>query len=94
MEADKERFLFLQLVTMFHAAAMQYMGKVHNPATGKAERDLAQAQLMIDLLDMLQRKTSGQLANEESSFLGNVLQELKLNFVDESSKPEPPKESS
>jgi Domain of unknown function (DUF1844) len=75
--------LFLGLVHSFQAAAMQQMGKILNPFTEKMERDLKQARLSIDMLEMLQERTSGNLTGEESRFLTHVLTELRLNYVAE-----------
>jgi hypothetical protein len=75
--------LFLGLVHSFQAAAMQQMGKIMNPFTEKMERDLKQARLSIDMLEMLQERTSGNLTGEESRFLSHVLTELRLNYVAE-----------
>jgi len=75
--------LFLGLVHSFQAAAMQQMGKIMNPFTEKMERDLKQARLSIDMLEMLQERTSGNLTGEESRFLTHVLTELRLNYVAE-----------
>ena len=87
--------LFGGLVTMFQTAAMQQMGKVRNPMTEKIERDLEQARMSIDMLEMLKAKTKGNLKQEEEQFLSSVLRELRLNFVDEQAKgPKPPKEKS
>jgi hypothetical protein len=41
---------------------------------------------MIDMLEMLSKKTRGNTTDEERKFLSNVLQELKLNYVDEVTK--------
>jgi hypothetical protein len=83
-EASPERKqLFLGLVHSFQAAAMQQMGKIMNPFTQKVERDLSQARLSIDMLEMLQERTSGNLTGEESRFLTHVLTELRLNYVAE-----------
>ena len=87
-QQEKDTALFANLVMMFHSATMGHLGKVKNPITEKIERDLDQAQLMIDLLDMLLTKTKGNLSAEEEKFLSNVLRELKLNYVDEKSKGE------
>ncbi len=84
---EKHNALFVSLLLMFHSAAMQYMGKVKNPATDKVERNLDQAQAMIDMLDMVKEKTKGNLTEEENKLLANLAQELKLNYVDEASKP-------
>ncbi len=73
--------LFLGLVHSFQAAAMQQMGKIVNPFTQEIERDLPQARLSIDMLRMLQERTSGNLTTEESRFLAHVLRELQLNYV-------------
>jgi hypothetical protein len=88
-QQDKDTALFANLVMMFHSATMQHLGKIKNPITDKIERDLEQAQLTIDLLDMLCSKTKGNLSDEENKFLSNVLRELKLNYIDEQAKKEP-----
>ena len=86
---EKYQLYFTQLVVMFHAATMQQLGKVKNPLTDKIDRDLAAAQSSIDMLDMLKEKTRGNLSGDEERFLSQILQELKLNYVDESNKPDP-----
>ena len=83
---EKNAGLFMGLVMMFQAAAMQNMGKIKNPATDKIERQLDQAQYIIDILDMLVEKTKGNLNDDEKRFVSGVLQELKLNYVDEVNK--------
>jgi len=58
---------------------------------------MEQAQLSIDLIDMLKEKTKGNRSPEEERFISGVLQDLKLNYVDELAKeslaPEPKKEA-
>jgi len=87
--AEKNQMMFVQLVAMFQAAALQQMGKLKNPSTEKIERNMEQAQLSIDLIDMLKEKTKGNLLPDEERFLGGVLQDLKLNYVDELAKDVP-----
>ena len=86
---DKHTMLFARLVFMLHAAAMQYLGKIKNPVTDKVERDLAGAQGMIDTLEMLENRTKGNLSQDEARMLTQMLQELRLNYVDEVQKPPP-----
>ena len=74
----------MQLVFSLQAGAMQQLGKVVSPVTGKIERDLELARHTIDIIDMLNSKMKGNLTEEEEKFLGHVLYELRLNFVDES----------
>jgi len=78
-----QKDLFLGLIHSFQAAAMQQMGKIANPYTEKIERDLRQAKLSIDMLEMLEVRTSGNLTGEEARFLKHVLTEVRLNYVAE-----------
>ena len=84
--------LFLHLVFMFQTAALQQMGKLVNPVTQKIEKNLEQAKYSIDLLQVLQEKTKGNLKAEENKYLENVLFELRMNYLDELKKEEPKKE--
>lgn len=83
---EKNEMMFIQLIAIFQAAALQHMGKLKNPASEKIEKDMGQAQLSIDILDMLKVKTKGNLTAEEERYLGSMLQDLKLNYVDELAK--------
>jgi hypothetical protein len=89
---DKRAIMFAQLVLMLQAAAMQYLGKLKNPVTDALERNLQAAQGMIDLLDMLKDRTRGNLSTEESAMLDQMLRDLRLNYVDEAAKPDPPRQ--
>ena len=86
---EKNEMMFIQLIAIFQAAALQHMGKLKNPATEKVEKDMGQAQLSIDILDMLKVKTKGNLSAEEERYLSSMLQDLKLNYVDELAKEAP-----
>jgi hypothetical protein len=83
---QKQQALFMQLVIMFQQAAWSHLGKLPNPMTDKIERDLEQARMSIDMLDMLKARTKGNLSDEESQILDHALRELKLNYVDELNK--------
>ena len=86
-DPSRDELLFLHLVSMFQFAAMQQMGKLPNPVTGKIERDLDQARMSIDMVEMLHAKTAGQRTSMESEVLEKVLFELRMNFVDEKKRP-------
>jgi len=77
---------FFQLVVSLQMAAMQQMGKIASPLSGKIERNLDQAGASIDMLAMLAEKTTGNLSVEEKDLIDRVLFELRMNFVDESKK--------
>ncbi|MEW6014271.1 MAG: DUF1844 domain-containing protein [Candidatus Zixiibacteriota bacterium] len=81
---------FFQLVMSLQIAAMQYLGKIVSPITGKVERNLEQAKASIELLSMLADKTRNNLSPDEEKFLSNMLFELRLNYLDELKKPPEP----
>ena len=73
--------LFSALVFSLHAAGMQQLGKIMNPMSGKVERDLEQAQATIEMMEMLKRKTAGNLDDYEGKLLSRLLAELQMNYV-------------
>jgi hypothetical protein len=83
---DKDEAIFLSIMYSFHAAAMQQMGKIANPFTGKVERDLDAARGTIDVLAMFQKKTEGNLSERERRTLLALITELQLNYVDETKR--------
>ncbi len=83
---EKQQMLFVQLISSLHGAALMQMGKIKNPATDILERNLEQAELTIEMLDMLKEKTKGNLSNDEEKFVSSVISEVKLNYVDEKAK--------
>ena len=85
-ESTTPDFQFMQLVLSLHAAAIQQMGKVASPLTGKIERDLPMCKNTIDMMEMLERKTVGNLSEDEKKVLERTLYECRMNFVDEAKK--------
>jgi hypothetical protein len=87
---ERHSMLLLQLVALFQSTALQQMGKLKNPVTDKIEKDLEQAKISIDMIEMLQAKTKGNLKQEEERMISAVLRDLRLNYVDEAGKPVTP----
>jgi hypothetical protein len=78
---------FGALVFSLYSSAMIQLGVVPDPISGKiTERDPDAAQQTIDLLGILQEKTKGNLTAEETQLLDACLCELKLTFVQSSSR--------
>ena len=59
----------------------------------KLEKNVDQASVQIDMLDMLFKRMTGNMSEEEDEYLGHVIRELKMNFVEEKNKPEEPDSS-
>ena len=87
--ADRDQMdqaLFMSLVMMLSTSAMQHLGKMVNPMTGKAEVNLDGASASIDMLEMISRKTAGNLTAEEDRLMGQTISAVQLNFVETSAK--------
>ncbi len=70
-------FLFTTLATQ----ALIALGLAPNPFTHKTEKDMDQAKHFIDMLDVLEQKTRGNLTADEKSQLDSLLFELRMHFV-------------
>jgi hypothetical protein len=73
---------FEQLVMSLATTAMYQMGLVRNPGEEQPKFDLVGAKESIDLLDILQKKTTGNLTEEEAGLLEGSLYELRMVFVE------------
>ncbi|MBI1884003.1 MAG: DUF1844 domain-containing protein [Chlamydiae bacterium] len=81
----QSEMLFMGLVAMLAQGAMQHLGKMADPLTGKVEKNLEAAKATIDLLSVIKQKTKGNLSPEEERALDAFLTNLQLNYVEESS---------
>ena len=88
-----EQQLFDQLISSLVHSAWVYLGKIKNPMNDKLEKNVDQASVQIDMLDMLFKRMTGNMSEEEDKYLGHVIRELKMNFVEEKNKPEEPDSS-
>ena len=88
-----EQQLFDQLISSLVHSAWVYLGKIKNPMNDKLEKNVEQASVQIDMLDMLFKRMSGNMSEEEDEYLGHVIRELKINFVEEKNKSEEPDNS-
>ncbi len=77
-----QKALFIQLVAMLATSVLQQLGKLVNPVTKKTETNLEAAEATIDLLDMLEAKTRGNLDQDEQRMMKDTLMSLKMNFVE------------
>ncbi len=73
---------FETLVSYLSTTAMFQLGLLPDPAGERIPADLSNAHRTIDLLEILQQKTRGNLTPDESKLLDDVLYELRLSFVE------------
>jgi hypothetical protein len=73
---------FDTLVSYLSTTAMFQLGLLPGPAGERIPVDLTNSRRTIDLLEVLQEKTQGNLTAEEAKILEDVLFELRLTFVE------------
>jgi hypothetical protein len=73
---------FHTLVQTFGLQALMFCGRIPNPMTGKAERDLDMAQVQISFLEVLEEKTKGNLSEDEEKTLGSYLHEVRMAYIE------------
>ena len=73
---------FISLVISLASSAAVHFGDLGDPVTGqKQPPNLHAAKHAIELLAILEDKTKGNLTEEESQVLKQVLTELRMRFV-------------
>ena len=73
------------LVSMLGTQVMAAMGKISIPGQEKMEKRLDVAKHFIDLLDVLEAKTKGNLDPSEAEMLTTTIHQLRLLYVQQTS---------
>ncbi len=73
---------FITLAMSIASAAAMALGLAPDPQTGKTVVDTHMARFNIDLLEILDKKTKGNLEKEEADFMKLVLKDLRLKYVE------------
>ena len=73
---------FATLVSYLSTTAMFQLGLLPGPGGERIPADFSNARRTIDLLEVLEQKTQGNLTPEEARMLEEVLYELRLTFVE------------
>ena len=88
IKLSKDEQLFLTLVTNFQTSAWIRMGKIKDPITDTINRNLDECKFAIDMIEMLSRRMAAEMTETEKQYVNNALTELRMNFIEESNKPE------
>ena len=74
---------FTNFVISLSTSALFQFGDFPEYEGGKAAKNLPAAKQTIDILDMLNEKTKGNLDQNEATLIQGVLYELKMRYVKE-----------
>lgn len=68
------------------SSAMIHLGHAPSPDSGATEKSLPLAKQTIDILVLLEEKTRGNLTTEEGKLLSTLLYDLRMRYVQETSR--------
>lgn len=69
------------LMSSLATEALISMGQFPHPVTGETTTRKNQSKYLIDTLEMLKEKTTGNLTSEEAIALDDVLHQLRMAFI-------------
>ena len=72
---------FELLLSTLATEAMVAMGQLPHPVTQEASINIPHARYAIDMLEMLQAKTKGNLETGEDQLLTDLLHQLRMLFI-------------
>jgi hypothetical protein len=72
---------FEMLMTSLATVAMVSMGQMPNMGTGQVETNVPQARYAIDMLQVIEEKTKGNLTPGEQQAIESLLHQLRMMFV-------------
>jgi hypothetical protein len=65
------------IVTLLATQSMINLGEIVDPLTKSTSLNLPSAKIFIDLVEVLKKKTAGNLSVEEEKFMKDILGNLK-----------------
>ena len=80
MFADEDAARFFQMVQMLQRSTLLQMGFLPDQS-GTYHYNMGEAREGIEVLRMFQRKTSGNLSDQETQMLRAVISELQMQFT-------------
>lgn len=73
---------FHTFVLSLGSSALLHLGELEHPDAGGPRKDLPLAKHTIDILDMLEQKTKGNLTPAEEKLISSLLYDLRLRYVE------------
>ncbi len=72
---------FSTFVFSLNSSALVHLGVINDPSSNRNIKDLALAKQTIDILGILEEKTTGNLSEDEAKLLKNILHDLRIMYV-------------
>jgi hypothetical protein len=72
---------FPTFILSLHTSALIHLGFIQDPGTNQKTVSLEIARQNIDLLEILKEKTQGNLTEDETKLMDNILYELRMAYL-------------
>ena len=72
---------FSTFIMSLNTSVLYHLGELSDPETGQKSVNVDLARHAIDTLVVLEQKTKGNLTEEESELMRNILYDVKMRFV-------------
>ena len=79
--AQLPEITFSTFIMSLNASALVNLGVIEDPITKQYAKNLPVGKQTIDMLNMLEEKTRGNLTQEEENLLRGILYDLKIAYV-------------
>lgn len=80
-QQEEPKIDFSSFVLSLASAVLIHLGEVPDPLSNKKEADLGMAKQTIDVLNILEEKTRGNLTDDEKKIFENILADLRMRYV-------------
>lgn len=75
---------FSTFILSLNASSLIHLGEIHDPQLKEISVNLPAAKHTIEILEILKEKTVGNLDDNESKLLSDILYNLRLKFIQHS----------
>ena len=80
-ETEGLKMDFSAFVLSLNASAMIHLGDIPDPNTKERTVNLPAARHTVDILELIQGKTEGNLTDEEKKLMDDVIYNLRMKYV-------------
>lgn len=88
MQQDIKRDI-KSIIVLLATQGMINLGEIKDPISNTTKLDMEGARLFIDLLEVLEKKTKGNLTTEEEGFLTEILSNINKVYDNKTKKMRP-----
>jgi hypothetical protein len=77
---------FATFIFSLNSSALVHLGIIGEPGSNSISKNLVLAKQTIDIIGMIEEKTKGNLTEDETQLMKNILHDLRMMYVKEKDK--------